>query len=265
MNEKIEKVSIIGSGRVGYHLAKKLYGIGINIVQVFSRTRIKSEQLATLVNAEPTIKLSDLRPADLVILAVSDDAIESVAQQIKTDALVVHTSGATPSLVFAPYFDRYGVFYPLQSFSIGKSINWAEVPLCIDANSSVDQQLLQNLAQQMTSNVRLINDEQRKNLHVAAVFANNFANYSFHIAESILSEQHISFEILQPLILETAQKIKDNRPRDMQTGPAIRSDQLTIERHLELLNKHTEWKKVYEIMTKGIQAMKNDKDAKIDH
>ncbi len=253
MSKKFGKVSIIGTGNVGYHLARKLHALGLNIVQVFSRQVQKSTKLAQLVDAEPIQDLSKLKVTGLIILAVNDDAIEEVAAQIRTKALVVHTSGATSSTVLAAHFERFGVLYPLQSFSIEKSINWAEVPICIYANSSNDSEQLLGLAQNISPKVYKIDDEQRSQLHLAAVFANNFTNYCYHVAASLLHERSVPFELLKPLIQETALKVQSNRPVDMQTGPAIRGDKVTIEGHLHLLKSHSHWLELYKIMTKGIQ------------
>ncbi|MEL7020301.1 MAG: Rossmann-like and DUF2520 domain-containing protein [Bacteroidota bacterium] len=260
----IRTVTIIGSGNVGYHLARAIFRIeGFDenadryIMQNFSRTFAKAEALAEEVYAEATDDLLEIDPHnDLYIIAVKDDAIEEVAQQLQraglTDELVVHTSGATPSSILEPYFNRYGSFYPLQTFSKERKINFKNIPICIHAHHAQDQVLLMELAGQLSEKTYLINDTQREALHVSAVMVNNFTNYLYVIAEKLLKEQEVPFALLQPLILETARKVQRHAPVNMQTGPAIREDHRTIDRHLSYLGTHPNIAQLYEQMTRRI-------------
>ncbi|MFK7934599.1 MAG: Rossmann-like and DUF2520 domain-containing protein, partial [Saprospiraceae bacterium] len=224
-----------------------------------SRSFAKAQALAEVVYSEATDSLYDIEPnSDLYIIAVKDDAIEEVAQQLVaaglTDELVVHTSGATPSHVLGNYFSRYGCFYPLQSFSISRKTNFKNVPLCVYANNEYDGQALLELGKQISDKVNFINDEQRASLHVAAVFVNNFTNYFYQIAEQLLAQQDVPFALLRPLILETARKVQMHSPAKMQTGPAIRNDHQTIERHLLYLQSQPEMAKLYEHLTQRIMS-----------
>lgn len=257
------KIVLIGAGNVGYHLGRKLHGVGKDVVQVFSRRRNKAILLAELINANAVSSFNKIDlSADLIILAIHDDGIKDVGNKLAQigceNKLVVHTSGATPLTIFANTgLKRYGIFYPLQTFSISKEPKFETIPFCVDANSRKDLDKLKNLALKISPNVNYINDEQRAIIHVAAVFVNNFTNHLFHIAQDILTEKNISLELLKPLINETIEKIETNDPIKMQTGPAIRRDEETIKRHLKLLNKNSDYRKIYQILTKSIQNVNN--------
>jgi predicted short-subunit dehydrogenase-like oxidoreductase (DUF2520 family) len=149
-------------------------------------------------------------------------------------------------------FNNYGIFYPLQTFSKTKAVNISEVPFCIEANTDKNEQLLVDLAKVLSNNVELINSEQRKKLHLAAVFACNFSNYMYTIADELLSNDNLDLNLLKPLIIETANKIKDNSPKAMQTGPAKRNDKAVIEKQLQLLANNPAYKDIYQLITEQI-------------
>ena len=252
------KIVIIGAGNVGYHLGRKLYNVGEEVVEVFSRQRKKTVRLAKCLGAQATASLRDIRTdADLYILAVSDDAISAVAKILAdrgcAENLIVHTSGVTPLTVFKNTgLRRYGIFYPLQSFSISTEPDFSTIPFCIDARQEDDRKLLMELAAKMSSHIYCFNDEQRALIHLAAVYANNFTNHLFHIAHQLLEKENIPFEILWPLINETVRKIKNAPPSEMQTGPAARGDVATINQHLQLLENKPEYRKIYQLLTEAI-------------
>lgn len=256
MNQQ-KKIVLIGCGNVGYHLGRRLKKRGVHIVQVHSRTKKRAKRLAKKINVPYTTDLGEIvADADLYILAVRDDVIGEVAAKISersSNALMVHTSGATPSTVFAPYTNRYGIFYPLQTFSINRAANFKTIPLCVDAVELEDFIFLKQLAEQVCRNVYHITDEQRAILHVAAVFVNNFTNHLFHIGENIVEKEGLSFDILKPLMQETVEKIMKHPAKSMQTGPAIRGDKKTIERHLDYLEQYPDYQELYEKITKNIQ------------
>ncbi len=253
------KIVLIGAGNVGYHLGRKLHRVGEAIIQVFSRKLYKAKNLASQINAQYTSSLNRiLKNADLYILAVHDDAIRDIAINLFKngidDKLIVHTSGATPTTIFENVgLSRFGVFYPLQTFSISKEPVFEKIPFCIDANTNSDIEFLRKLAQKISPNVHYIDNQQRSLIHVAAVFVNNFSNHLFHIADEILKNENLSLEILLPLIEETVNKIKTNSPSKMQTGPAKRGDEATIKNHLELLESNPKYQKIYELLTASIQ------------
>ena len=252
------RITLIGAGNAGYHLGRYLHAAGAEIVQVFSRNSVKAEELAKATGAHAITRLERAEPgADLYILAVSDGAIASVAAQLRqrlpAESAVVHTSGATPSTVLAHYFPKHGIFYPLQTFSREREPDFSTIPICIYSPDEALEGQLAALGRQVSRSVHRIDDEQRAILHLAAVFVNNFTNHLFHIGQHILQEETLSFDLLLPLIRETVSKIETHKPKDMQTGPARRSDQETITRHLAYLKKFPGFEDVYEILTKSIQ------------
>lgn len=257
----MEKIVLIGAGNVGYHLGKRLFEKGLRPIQVFSRTPSKAIQLAESIEADPCSCLVDIRrDGTLYILAVSDDAIEPLSEKLSlhlpANALIVHTSGATPSTVLANSFSHYGVFYPLQTFSVNRPVNFDQIPICIDAPHKRDFEKLWGLGHVISSSVHRITDEQRAVLHVAAVFVNNFTNYLFGIGYDILKNHQLPFALLQPLITETVAKIKTAAPQEMQTGPAARRDKETINRHLKLLHEFPTFQTIYRQMSQGIETLK---------
>lgn len=249
------KVSIIGSGNVAQHLisafiAAQQSGTKLELVEVYSR---KKETVAHLLeNNQIVTNIENLTEADLYIIAVSDDAIASVSQQLAfKNKLVVHTSGSVNINVIADS-NRKGVFYPLQSFTKNKAVDFNSIPICLEAENATDYQLIDSVAKLISSKVYAINSQQRGALHVAAVFVNNFTNHMYQIGNSICEENQIPFAILHPLIIETAQKVATLSPTQSQTGPAIRRDEETIATHEAFLTDEAQLK-IYKILTQAIQ------------
>ncbi len=245
-------IVIIGAGNV----ARQLYRVldmyeGSTVVQCYNRKGIPlaAEQPRDHIVTSPTAIIK----ADLYILAVSDDAIGSVCNTLPfSDALIVHTSGSVPMDVIGTT-DRKGVFYPLQTFSATKTVDFSTVPLCIEASNESDAILLTELASGISKKVYRISSAQRNTLHVAAVFVNNFTNHLYTMAHEICMKDAIPFDILYPLIQETVTKLQTMPPADAQTGPAVRNDTETIHRHLETLCDTTSHSDIYTIMTALIQ------------
>ncbi len=248
------KIVLIGAGNVGYHLGQRMVERGLELIQVFSRTKEKAKELGKLLNVPFCTNLDAIQKADVYILAVHDDAIGSVAKQLNIEekALMVHTSGATPSTVFKPFAKRYGVFYPLQTFSRDRTANFEEIPFCVDANRKKDRILLEQLAQRLSPKVYQITDKERESLHIAAVFVNNFTNYLYQIGTDICEKEKVPFDLLKPLILETARKVQEHPPEKMQTGPAKRGDEATIQRHLKNLERFPHYQELYQHLTEEI-------------
>ena len=230
------KVVIIGSGNVATHLTNAF--LKVDKVKV---TQVSSRKLNTLPNAA------------VYIIAVSDDAIVKVSAKINRKELVVHTSGSV-SLHDLQNEGNKGVFYLLQSFSKNKKVDFSEVPFCLETENKEDMVLLEKLAKSIGKNIYHINSKQRKSLHLAAVFVNNFTNHLYKIGNDICTKHQIPFKVLYPLIIETASKIKYLSPKEAQTGPAIRNDQQTIKNHLYLLTKHQQ--EIYTVLTESIQYEK---------
>jgi predicted short-subunit dehydrogenase-like oxidoreductase (DUF2520 family) len=244
------RIVIIGSGNVAQHLIKAFDKKNtVEVIQVFARNNnaIRSIFDTTKITHSYTTILE----AELYIIAVSDNAIMEVASKIPfQNKLIVHTSG---SVCMDDLGDtkRRGVFYPLQTFSKSKEVNFKEVPICIEAQNEADYQLLETVAKSISDTFFRINSKQRKALHVSAVFVSNFVNYLYQIGHTICNENNIPFEILQPLIQETAQKIKTLSPIEAQTGPAIRRDTQTVNAHLAFLTDENQ-KDIYKLLTKSI-------------
>jgi len=253
----IKKITIIGSGNVATILSKVFVNKGFSINQVFSKSKINAEILIEKLAANQQIKITDNiaeidDTSDIYIVCVKDDAIATVVNQILfKDKLIVHTSGSVDITVFNG-FNQFGVFYPLQTFSKDKDTDVANVPFCIEGNTNQTTQLLIDLASSISKKVYEINSEQRKTLHLAAVFACNFTNYMYSIAEEITTKNNINFEVLKPLIQETAKKIEVQSPKEAQTGPAKRKDQQTINKHLAMLENNPN-KELYKLITELIQ------------
>jgi len=257
LNVQKFKIVLIGSGNVGYQLGRRFFEQGLQIVQVFSRKAEKAERLAKAIGCDFTTQLNLVTAeADIYILAVHDSSVGEVAKKLSNilpaDKIVVHTSGATPSTVLAPFFPNCGVFYPLQTLSIDRAADFDTIPICVDAAFAETQEMLLALGQRISKQVQIVTDEERAVLHVAAVFVNNFANHLFQIGARIVEEEGISFDLLRPLILETALKIQNHAPADMQTGPARRCDASTIRRHERYLEKFPAYRELYTVLTQSL-------------
>ena len=251
------RITLIGSGNVATHLGAALKNAGHQIAQVWSRNLQHAALLAYHVKAEPVDQLNELSAeTDLIIISVKDDAVDDVASFINLkNVLVVHTCGAVSMQVLQKYFDACGVFYLLQTFSKVRELDFRLVPLCIESNDKNSTDLLLDLGRTISNSVQIINSDQRKTLHVAAAFANNFPNYLFGLAANILQEKHLDFNLLKPLIMETALKIQEHLPQTVQTGPAIRRDEKSMQAHLELLQQHPNLQEIYRLLSQGIIKM----------
>ncbi|MDY0781494.1 Rossmann-like and DUF2520 domain-containing protein [Tenacibaculum sp. IB213877] len=243
-------VAIIGSGNVAHHLTKAFFKAKeVNVVQVYARHLANIEHLQKKTAVIDDLK--KLRPVDVVIIAVSDNAIATVSSKIHLPgSLVVHTSGSIDMKELKNNGSK-GVFYPLQSFSKDKEVNFKEIPFCLEAENKKDLKVLEQLASTIGRKIYPITSKQRQQLHVAAVFVNNFVNHLYKIGNDICDAYQVPFEILQPLIQETALKIEKLPPAQAQTGPAKRNDTKTIKNHLDLLKK--EQQEIYKLLTKSIQ------------
>jgi len=249
------KVVIIGSGNVATHFALALQAKGITICQIYSRTTTNAEILAKKIDVPYTSEISDIyRNADVYIYALKDSSFLKLLKKfdLPNTALHIHTSGSVSMKDFFGYTEKYGVLYPLQTFSKNKVVDFSQIPICVEAiDLDVEKQIL-DMANLLSPKVYIINSEKRKKLHLAAVFACNFSNYMYDIAFDIVMSAGIDFEILKPLIAETADKINTMTPREAQTGPAVRYDENTINKHLSLLNRKKNLREIYRILSKNI-------------
>ncbi len=239
---------ILGNGNVACHLCSVFEKSNqVLLVQNYNRRGMQIPNC----NVPVVHKVNEIRSADIYIIAFGDNSLHNLSNFKTLKGLVVHTSGATNMNVLNTFKNR-GVFYPLQSFKKEIPVNFNDLPIAIEANSSFCEKLLLNLAKSISKKVYSINSKQRKALHVAAVFANNFSNFMYTQALDICNEHQIDFSILKPLIEETIIKIVSNSPKDTQTGPAIRKDSLTIQKHLDILHSEKQ-KKLYQHLTLAIQ------------
>lgn len=249
------KIVLLGSGNVATHLAKALKSKGEEIVQVYSQNLDNATLLAQSIATEAIDDLNEIKQnADLYIISVKDDAIESVAKSLKNvTGLVVHTSGTTDINILSSQVTKAGVFYPLQTFSKEKAVSFENIPLCIEANDESQLTILSNLAAKISREVYKLNGEKRKVLHLAAVFACNFPNHLYTLANKILSQNDLDFEIIRPLIAETADKVRSNLPENVQTGPAVRADESTLNKHLSMLTDMPEVQNIYQTLSDSIK------------
>ena len=244
------KVTIIGSGNVAQHLISEFVNAkNIDLIQVFSR---KKASVSHLINDSKIVSdYNFLLESDLYIIAVPDDVIAEVSSEIPfTNKLVAHTSGSF-SINDLNSKNRKAVFYPLQTFSKNKAVNFQEIPICLETENELDHDILNRVAQSISSKIYNINSKQRKSLHVSAVFVCNFVNHLYQIGNDICNENYVDFEILKPLIQETAHKILLLSPANAQTGPAKRNDNETINSHLKFLSNENQ-KEIYKLLTKSI-------------
>lgn len=251
------RITLVGSGNVATHLAAALKNAGHQLIQVWSRNLQHAALLAYHVKAEPIDQLSEISAeTDLIIISVKDDAVETVASFINLkNVLVAHTCGAVSMQVLQKYFDHCGVFYPLQTFSKTRELDFAAVPLCIESTDKNSMEILLDLGKTISKNVNIVNSDQRKTLHVAAAFASNFPNYLYQIAADLLEDEQLNLNLLKPLILETALKVQTFVPSKVQTGPAIRGDVQTMNAHLYLLQQHPKLQEIYRLLSQGIIKM----------
>jgi predicted short-subunit dehydrogenase-like oxidoreductase (DUF2520 family) len=247
------QIVIIGTGNTASVLGRKLKAAGHHIVQVFGRDTSEASKLAYELGTESTNYWNIVnRDADLYILAVSDIAIPEILDELQlAGKTVVHTAASVSKNVLKNASEHYGVFYPLQTLK-KETTHLPDIPIVIDASDESTLRELEALAQSISHRVVEAGDEQRMKLHLAAVIVNNFVNHLYALAESYCNSEGIDFELLIPLIKETAERVQYITPLQSQTGPALRNDTDTIQKHIELLQKYPALKRIYETFTGSI-------------
>lgn len=273
------KIVLIGAGNLATHLGKALHAAGHDMLQVFSRTMQSAETLASLLDAEPLTDIAQVRDdADVYIFSVKDSALVQLVAQLcrhEADGLVedgavnalrkakkgehervfLHTAGSMPMSVFEGMAQHYGVLYPMQTFSKQREVDFSIIPCFVEANDEFAQKQIEGLAREISGRVYQLSSEDRKYLHLSAVFACNFANHCYAISQELLEEHGIPFDVMLPLINETAAKVHEMKPKDAQTGPAVRYDENVIGKQSKLLENHPHFKKVYDSMSKSIHGL----------
>lgn len=246
----ISSISVVGAGNVAVHLATGLLKAGIRVESCWNRTPEKTIELAALLHCKAISKMEDLAGSDLILCAVSDDALPLLIPQLSTIAPVVATSGTVDVLPLSTNFP-VGVFYPLQTFSRNRAVDLTTVPIFVESTSTAFTQTLLELGNKISRTVVELHWEKRVQLHLAAVFVNNFTNHLIDIAQQQLTQADLSFDWLKPLLLETVEKLNDQTAFSAQTGPARRADLNTIERHIDLLSP--EQAAIYKLLSSSIQ------------
>lgn len=253
------KIVLIGAGNLATNLGKALLAAGHDILQVFSRTMESANALANLAGGAAVNDISMVRDdADLYILSVKDSVLGDLIPQLckgKETKTFIHTAGSMPMDVFQGMAMHYGVLYPMQTFSKMREVDFREIPIFIEANDSYAHDLIEALAHDLSDSVYGLSSQDRKYLHLSAVFACNFVNHCYAVSEDILSKHGIPFEVMLPLIDETARKVHELSPMDAQTGPAVRYDENVIRNQSALLKDNPFLKDIYERMSMNIHRM----------
>jgi predicted short-subunit dehydrogenase-like oxidoreductase (DUF2520 family) len=247
------KVIFIGTGNLATRLSLGMKRVGFNIVQVYSYTQDHATSLAEKLGCEWTTALEEVHDdAELYVFSLKDSVLPDVIAGMKPNqGIWIHTAGSMPMDVFAGFSNRYGVLYPLQTFSKQRAVDFSIVPLFLESNNADVAEKLKKVAFSISSSVYFLSSEKRKYLHLAAVYACNFANYIYSEAFKLLESQAIPTEVLLPLIDETAAKVHVMSPAEAQTGPAVRYDENVINKHLAMLTD-TDKKLLYQLLSKSI-------------
>lgn len=247
---------IIGSGNVAEAFARSLSKCnGVVLRQIYARNPERGKALSHLSGAEWCCDIKNLAKADVYIIAVSDRAVAEVAASLIVDdeAIIAHTAGSVAIDAIPERMGRRGIIYPLQSFTAGRAITLDEVPLFIEADSDSTRESLEWLASKISRRVEYATSERRRTIHLAGVFVNNFVNHLYAIGGKVLEREGLGFDILKPLIAETAAKaIASNDPLSVQTGPAVRGDKEVCQRHLEMLLDDELKQQIYKSITESI-------------
>lgn len=257
------KIVLIGAGNVAWHLAQQLVRVGHEVVQVYSRTETSARTLAECVGAEGITDLQKVtNEADGYVFSVKDEVLPELIRELsvgRREKLMIHTAGSVSMEVFEAYGSRYGVIYPMQTFSKKRMVDFSHIPLFVEGCNDATENVLLSLAHDLSNSVRVLSSAERKKLHLAAVFACNFTNHCYALAAEILKDTGIAFDSLLPLIDETARKVHELNPCEAQTGPAVRQDTTVMGQQEALLNDEGV-KRLYRVMSADIYRMTKDKE-----
>jgi predicted short-subunit dehydrogenase-like oxidoreductase (DUF2520 family) len=249
-------IAFIGSGNMSSHLIPAFKSAGYEVTGLYSRNAMSASQLAAVHGIRNYASINDIT-ADIIFLCVKDDSIESVATQLQNhDALIVHTSGSTSSSVLTSN-KNYGVFYPVQSMKRGTAINFEALPICVLGSTPENSQILKSIANAVSKKVYDANDDQRLAIHLSAVITNNFVNHLIVVAKELLEDNNLDYDIIQPLLANTLEKLAQKPYNFQQTGPASRGDTNIINKHLDLLNENPLLKEIYQSITNSIIQHEN--------
>ncbi len=261
MKRSIEDTSIafIGAGNLATNLAVALYKKGFRVVQIYSRTEESAGKLAQAVEASCTTDLNEVvTDAQLYVVSLKDDAfLELLPRMVggRGQGLWVHTAGSISMNVWQGQAERFGVFYPMQTFTKARLVDFREIPVFVESNSEADTRFLKNIAAALSGCVYECTSEERQSLHLAAVFACNFTNHMYALASRLLAKYNLPFEAMLPLIDETARKVHAMNPQAAQTGPAVRYDRQVIDKHLAMLSDEPEMRQIYRLLSESIHRL----------
>jgi predicted short-subunit dehydrogenase-like oxidoreductase (DUF2520 family) len=253
-------LAFIGAGNVAWHMGHEFVRNGAIVKQVISHTVSSAHKLAIALGASYSNNLTDLIPdIHICIISISDDFLGEVIENTRFgNSLVLHTAGSIPMEIFKGHAKNYGVFYPFQTITKGRELNWKKIPLLIEASNNKNLLKTRELGTLISDYVLEIDSLTRMNLHLAAVFACNFSNHMYALAEKLMIEQGLGFDILIPLISETAAKVLKIKPAKAQTGPAIRDNRSIMDKHLRMLDPHPEMKEIYRLISESIRRISNE-------
>lgn len=250
------KITLIGAGNLATNLGKSLHAAGHDFIQVYSRTMEHASELAAILGGSPTDNIDNIKDtSDVYIFSVKDSALVNLIPRIckdKANKVFLHTAGSMPMDVFEGMALHYGVFYPMQTFSKEREVDFSVIPCFIEANDKFAKEILQVLTSGISEHIFELSSEDRKYLHLSAVFACNFVNHCYDISARILQKCNIPFDVMLPLIDETAKKVHDISPADAQTGPAVRYDENVIRAQSAMLKNNPLIKDVYERLSLSI-------------
>ncbi len=256
------RVVFVGAGNLATQLGLAIQKANHQVVQVYSRTEASASLLAKRLACPYTTLLNKLvSDADLYVVALKDSVLMELLPQIvagkRKDALFVHTAGSIPMEVWQEHVLHYGVFYPMQTFSKARDVEFAHIPVFVEAGQPSDLMILKQLGASLSQVVLEADSEQRRFLHLSAVFVCNFTNHALAIGEQLLGEHGLPFSVMYPLVRETMEKVLGGmNPTEAQTGPAVRYDENVMNKHLQLLASHPQWQVLYKEISKSIY---NDK------
>lgn len=254
-----EKIVLVGAGNVATHLGTALRDAGYRVLQVFSRTEESASALAGKLNCLYTTDINQVVPdAGLYVVSVKDAVLAEVIPPLvrrNPKALFVHTAGSMPMDVWKGEAVRYGVLYPMQTFSKSRAVDFSTVPFFIEGSGREEAEALKAVAERIGGKVYEATSEQRRYLHIAAVFACNFTNHMYALAHRLLDSHGLPFEVMLPLIDETARKVHELPPAEAQTGPARRYDENVIGKHLEMLADEPRLAELYEKISQSIHRL----------
>ncbi|MFY8020860.1 MAG: Rossmann-like and DUF2520 domain-containing protein [Bacteroidia bacterium] len=256
--QQLISVFFIGSGRIAVHLASAFEKTDIELTGVYSRNHQNAIAFGQKFDIPSFEHLNQIpQDSDVYILAISDDQIELVSSQINVNGILVHCSGLK-DIESIKGVGHKAVMWPLQSFSLDKSVDFKQIPILLEANSEENYRIIEALCERISHHLIPCNSQQRQWYHLAAVFVNNFSNHLYVEAEAILQSQQLDFKLLLPLMKETVEKLNHLLPLAAQTGPAVRGDQQTIKKHLDLLSENKTAKDIYSLISKSIQETKRN-------